>query len=336
MMFTEPHFRFEDLTANDFKENIYEDPYFRLRRPIEPERLKQIYQQAFIYDLLYGFARENFEPPSKIQDNNKATDTKSDNIRQKILDYLFKAELEADQQSKKVSIKENSELLVKVEDNLWDTNDLNTLRKSFSRIKEENFGLKTRLAIGEEELKKLREKHQLLVNETQTLPDQVRSLEKVNQRLYVRIQELEKSYKQNLDEAAYLDALRKEMRNELIASRKKVQELLNENSRNDYIAKKFDQQVSAIRNEAKADSREAVEKQRLANAKQISAMFRKNDELVKELQKEKAEHEKTRRALEHLRLHFMNSVVDTSGVVGVRKLSLNVNKDKIDDVKIKV
>jgi len=95
-----PHFYFEDLKAADFKETPYFDPYHRLRHPVEPERLKLIYQQAFIYDLLYSFAKEylpdvkNLHENDTVQDsNNKQTDTRIDLIKEKVLEYLFKNEV---------------------------------------------------------------------------------------------------------------------------------------------------------------------------------------------------------------------------------------------------
>ena len=93
----EPHFKFEDLSINDLKEDNYVDPYYKLRRPIEPERLKLIYQQAFIYDLLYTFAKEHLSDVQDVQknknktlENEKTTDTTIDSLKEKVLEYLFK------------------------------------------------------------------------------------------------------------------------------------------------------------------------------------------------------------------------------------------------------
>lgn len=57
--FQTPHFEFKDLQLEDLRDVEYVDPYYHIRRPIEPSRLKLIYQQAFIYDLLYKFAKEH-------------------------------------------------------------------------------------------------------------------------------------------------------------------------------------------------------------------------------------------------------------------------------------
>lgn len=57
--FRPPYFEFKDIKPEDLRELKYVDPYYYMRRPIEPERLKSIYQQAFIYDLLYRFAKEH-------------------------------------------------------------------------------------------------------------------------------------------------------------------------------------------------------------------------------------------------------------------------------------
>lgn len=68
--FRPPYFEFDDIKLEDLREVEYRDPYYWIRRPIEPERLKSLYQQAFIYDLLYRFAKEHLPNIPDRRDEN--------------------------------------------------------------------------------------------------------------------------------------------------------------------------------------------------------------------------------------------------------------------------
>jgi hypothetical protein len=328
--FVEPHFKFNELKAEDLRDDDpnWKDPWSRLRRPLDPKKLQQIYQQAYIYDLLYRFAQENL--PKKAEDIsqsslNKATDTKIDSIKDKVLDYLFKNDFKVDVDEKKAIEVEVRTDGSKSEDNLWDTEDLVILRKEFKRVKEENFALKTRLAIANEEIKTLYEKYEKSIIETKSLPDEVRSLEKANQRMYVRIQEVEKSYKANLDEMFELDKACKQAREEAAQGRKKCQGLLNEKSRLEYELQKYEFGASKIKRELRLEFKEKLEAQRLKMLKEINSFAKQNSVVSRELQDEKTEHERCKKALEQLRIHFMS--------VSLSQSNLN---DRIDDSKLQM
>jgi hypothetical protein len=332
--FVEPRFQFHKLKTEDFRdEPDWKDPWYRLRQPIEPEKLQQIYQQAFIYDLLYRFAKEHL--PSKNDQTkdqsecvslDKATDTKIDRIRDKVLDYLFKNEIKVESKSspEETGITKPNETL-RVDGDLWSTDDLNILRKRFDRIKDENMALKTRLALANEEIKSLNDKYEKLAMETKSLPSESRSLEKANQRMYVRVQQVEQSYRANLDDVFELDKTCKIARDEALEARKKCQVLLHEKSRLEYELQKYEQGARRIKSELRLEFKERLEAQKLKFTKEISLLAKQNGTVSRDLQEEKTEHERCRRALEQLRIHFMS--------VSFSQANLN---NRIDDSKIQM
>ena len=153
--FQEPHFRLEDLNINDFKTEQYDSSN---RFNIEPERLTQIYQQAFIYDLLFKFAKEYLPDIDEVKkrpapnncdasslEKNQSTDTTIDKIKEKVLEYLFNDKNKA---SKEFEGQNGLDLIetVSSSDNIWNTDDLNILRKNFDGIK--GISLKVPLKFG--------------------------------------------------------------------------------------------------------------------------------------------------------------------------------------------
>lgn len=183
MEYKQPYFKIEDLKLDDLKLDVNIKP----RGPIEPEKLKSIYTQAFIYDLLYKFAKEYLPHiddlnSRKENESEKATDTTVDSIKDKVIEYLLNL-------NEKKEEKLESEVSV---NNIWSTDDLNVLRKHFTSIKEENFLLKSKLVVNQEENIKLKEELNQLKVENNSIKGEKLSLEQFNERLYIRVQDLEK------------------------------------------------------------------------------------------------------------------------------------------------
>lgn len=139
--FKEPFFRLEDLDLNENKNH-----HFIPGSHIEPERLTSIYQQAFIYDLLYKFAKE-YLPDVKDSNKNKevrnasipsekdqATDTTIDNIKEKVIEYLFNKNI-------KVEVPDTNVQNEKEASSIWNNDDLNILRKNTENIKGMSFSM---------------------------------------------------------------------------------------------------------------------------------------------------------------------------------------------------
>jgi hypothetical protein len=330
--FVEPHFKYTDLKAEDFNEKPdYSDLIYRLRQPIDSNRLQQIYQQAFIYDLLYGFAKDKLPTAKHANDTknsnkSQATDTTIDSIRDQVLDYLFKNHIhistDAALENQPVFVNEKAE---HPSQNLWNTEDLNILRKRFDSIKQENYSLRAQLALANDDKKALRDNYDKLLHDTKTLPDEVRALEKSNERLYIRVQEVEKSYKNNLDEMIALDKSYRGALGEAAQARKKCHELEGEKSRAQYELSKYEQGARSIKTELRLEYREKLNAQKQKLGKEIHLLTRQKDTISKELQTEKADHDRCKKALSQLRVHFMTT--DFS--------NLN-SRDQIDDSKLQI
>lgn len=182
----EPFFNIEDLKIDDLKE--FE--YVKLRTPIELERLKAIYTQAFIYDLLYKFAKEHLPHIEDVNEkkqtenvDDKSTDTTVDSIKEKVIEYILNIK-----DKKEPAKKEVNEISV----NIWDTDDLNMLRRNFSSIKERSYQLNSKLFVTQEENTKLKDSIERLTIENKTYKSEKLSLEQHNERLYIRVQDLER------------------------------------------------------------------------------------------------------------------------------------------------
>ena len=322
-----PHFKFEDLSINDLKEDNYTDPYYKLRRPIEPERLKLIYQQAFIYDLLYTFAKEHLSDVQDVQknknkalENEKTTDTTIDSLKEKVLEYLFKNQNKIElQENKNVSLKNDEKT-----DCLWNTDDLNILRREFTKIKETNYSLNSRMAVLQQENIELKEKYDKLKIETSSLPGEVRTFEKENERLYIRIQDLESRYEIYNKEMENADKIIKKMSDEINDLKSINQNITSEKLRLEFELNKHKQKLQSIKNEFKLYLVEKVDSIKLKHQKEIQSLCKKYDDLQNKYKTKSAKLDNNQKALDHLRAHFANNV------------SIVNTNDKIDDSQIKI
>lgn len=74
-------FEFKDIQPDDTKDSKYDLIIDFVRKPLEAERIQNIYQQAFIFDLLYRFAQQHL---------NKTSNNKQDNADQsKFIGFFF-------------------------------------------------------------------------------------------------------------------------------------------------------------------------------------------------------------------------------------------------------
>lgn len=303
-----PHFCIDDLKLEDLKEPKYVDPYYFLRRPLEPERLNTIYQQAFIFDLLYRFAKEHLpnveEIPrnENIGNNEKTTDTTVDSIKDKVLEYLFKNNVE---------IKEKSETIKNetVNENIWNADEIEVLRKNLVKKKEENYQLKSQLAVTNEENKNLKQSLEKIKTETKYWPDEIKSLEKTNERLYIRVQDMESRYVIYSAEMEKLENSIKELGENKKNLKSKLEELNSEKLKLELENNRLNAKLDSCKNELKSYFLAKCEKYKLKYLKQIRKLENELNDTQEHLKKEKDQHEKCKKGLEHLRNHFMYAFV---------------------------
>jgi chromosome segregation ATPase len=336
----EPHFRFEDLKAEELRQEDYVDPYYRLRRPIEEERLRTIYQQAFIFDLIYKFAKEylpdvslkeKFQIKNKIE-KDKSTDTKIDFIKEKVIEYLFRngINVEEDEHNKK-NEKENDGII-----NLWSIDEINVLRKNFEKIKDENFHLKSKLAALQETNIEIREKFENLAIQTKNMPQEKLTLEQENERLYIRLMDLESRYASYIKELESNDKEMKCLNQSIDKIKEENSQLISQKLKLEYELKKREEKLRLIKSQLKLFYGEKLEKIQISYKKAILYYKEKLDKLNIKYESEKSEKEKARIALEVLRSHYMNKLTDNKQSTCITDLSRYSNNDKIDDHQIKI
>lgn len=319
----DPHFQLDDLKVEDLKPENYVDPYYYIRRPIEPERLKQIYQQAFIYDLLYNFAKEYL--PSELNvskeratasnddelGQNKSTDTTIDSIKEKVLAYLFKSDVKLntdnddddDEKKTKQSIDHNDS----GETALWNTDDLNILRKEFAKIKECNFRLRGKMVAVEEENKQLKDKYERLAIETKSLPGDVKTLEQANERLYIRIQDLESRYTIYAKEIENMDAQMRQTEEEAKRARELNEVLKSEKKALEYQLSKNEMRLKSCENDFLLYYNEKLDAVKFKYGKELAKCKEALTSMSEKYKQERSKYERAQKALEHLRVHFMTN-----------------------------
>ena len=347
--YVEPHFNFEDLHINDIREDNYKDPYYGLRRPIEPERLQSIYQQAFIYDLLYNFAKEflpeiehvgqkakekNDTISSSSKTAHKTTDTTIDTIKDKVLEYLFKNHPRVDENELGLTdpkIHKEKHDDPKTGSSIWDTNDMNVLRKTFQGVKENNHALKSRLTVIQDEYNELKAKHEHLKLETQAMPNAIKTLEKENERLYIRMQDLESGYAIYSRDLQNADKLIKSHQEEKYELNKSIQQLTSDKFKLEYEVNKLQQKLASIKSEFKLYYLSKVDSLKLKYAKEIEFLKKRFFELNEKYKSKKSQLEKNQKALDHLRSHFATTYTSSNANALSEKVT-----DKIGDNQIKI
>ena len=331
------HFTLDDLKHEDLN---FESEVLSKRLPsyfkqsFDAEELKNLYQSAYIFNLLFDFAREYLPPlrgeecvdTDKHQHKEATTDTSCDRIKEKILEFLFKNEKSfVVEESEAVKIEPVRIDTQSIEDQLWNTEEINTLRKVFASIKEKNINLNSRLIMLERDNNELREKLEILRTETKNLPTEKRALASENERLYIRLRDLELEHKTFNSQLDLIENDKKILKERLDYERKTNQTLSNEKTMIEFELRKCENVLNTTRNEFQSKQMLLIEKIKLKYKQRMAKLEAKIEKLKEELGVEKEEHLKTQNALKHLRSHFMSEC-----------LPLSKNPVKLDDDKIKL
>jgi len=302
-----PHFQLEDLDLKDTKH----DSYFYANRHIEPEQLSAIYQQAFIYNLLYNFAKEhlsdvddvkNSKSPktdmSLIIEKDQGTDTTIDKIKEKVIEYLFE----------KKNIDENlNKTLGQPTDEIWNIDDLNVLRKNFASIKENNILLRSKLVVFEEDNKKLKERLEAIEITSKNALNEKLTLEQENERMFIRIQDLESRYhifhndlvKADQDKQVYLE--------EISSLKYQKQELELKISKFKFQLNNLEEKFKLQRIENNIELETITETLKIKHEKHIYSLEKKYADLEEKYNHKELNGLRNQKALEQLRTHFMLS-----------------------------
>jgi hypothetical protein len=313
----------EDLNYENEVLNKNLPSYFK--RSLNVEELKNLYQSAYIFNLLFDFAREYLPPlrgeeptEDEIKEKEATTDTSCDKIKEKILEFLFRNE-------KSFKVESNVPKTVVSEEQLWDTDEINTLRKVFASIKETNIQLNSQMIVLERENKELREKLETLRVETQNLPTEKRNLSSENERLYIRLRDLQLEFKTFNSQMDFHEKEKNMLKERLDSERKINQTLSNEKTMIEFELRKCENGLNSLTNDFKLKQTLLIDKIKLKYENRIAKLEAKINKLKEQFETEKGEHLKTQNALKHLRSHFMSEC-----------LPVSKNPVKLDDDKIKL
>jgi hypothetical protein len=274
------------------------------RTHLDDNELKSIYESAFLFSLLYNFAKENQPKPKEILDNSQfkeaSTDTQIDLIKEKVFEFLNRNDIRTNSEEKYNKYHNRDEL--------WNSDDLNDLRSIFYQTKDENQSLRSRILVMELENKELKEKYEQLKNDTRLLPDEKFTLEKENKRVTILIQEMEKELIHNAKDIDLLVKEGKYLKSNLDLEKKQNQVLLNKCEQFEFKLRKYENDLLTMKSELKLKYKTICDNFKLKCENKLKEKQKELKKVKEELTNEKETHLKTQSALKQLRMHFMGEL----------------------------
>jgi hypothetical protein len=307
------HLTLDDIEINDIKPN--ENRRGHRRRNLDPDQLKSIYESAYIFTLLYGYAKESDRQAGQSAPVRDAqTDTNTDKIKEKVLDFLSKqANEKSSQQPHDVTM-----------ENIWNVDELDVLRNHFDAVKQDSIIVKSKLLVVEKENQDLRKENQSLISNLNSVNKEKHEVQLTNDRLSIRIEQIERELTSKFKENEILRANAKLGQEKLLADRKQIQTLTETNYKLDFQGNQYANKLEAIRTELKCDFDLLLDKLNFEHGKQIRDLAATIKDLKHQLELEKNKNNKTETALKHLRSHFLADNPNTC------------NSHKLNDKSIKL
>ena len=189
---------------------------------------------------------------------------------------------------------------------IWNTREIDVLRRVFQSAQKQNINLKARLQGSEEELEKLKKKHKALTITQGSNSGNIQSAVKANQ----RIQLLSQNLKVQLDKANRdIQLLEKELGELKDSKRESLKELRDTRVLLDSERLEKKRLEIDLQNQNKEVLREwhlREDNLKLLHQEDIGYLRKQNTKISRQLEQEKKDHHRTQKALEHLRLHFAN------------------------------
>ena len=210
---------------------------------------------------------------------------------------------------------------------LWNSSEIEILREVFKEAKRQNAQLKAILKTNQEHLNKLERKYKRQYNVLELRTEKLQEARNANERLQIAGDNFKKQLRSANKTIEFLHDEIKVLREIQSELSKKAQNLRSEldKERIDRKNAQFDlinQQQAALR---EMELRE--EKLKLLHAEDVDYLQNQIESLTKELEKEKADHQRSLKGLQHLRNHF-----SSVPLVG-EKLSSKANVVNTDQLK---
>ncbi|CAD5118142.1 DgyrCDS6878 [Dimorphilus gyrociliatus] len=273
-----------------------------------------------------------YEPVFDLQDNESVLDDEFANIREESIFSRTQVPISKNDFDKIKNVYERVWLMEKMkEDNLkdeeddernilsndfdtsnciWTQNEIATIRTEYMKIKKENSRLNALITLYKQQNEELEKNVKEIYKRYEEKHKKYFEGKKKCDRLQILCKSLYKDVEKCTLRVEKLEYLLCSLRNERIDTNKEVTQLktnLNvEIVRHQSDCANFERERSNL----EASFKQKEDEIRLGYSQQISRLEYKLDQLTDELEKEKSDHKRTLKALEHLRRHFMTVNID--------------------------
>jgi chromosome segregation ATPase len=187
---------------------------------------------------------------------------------------------------------------------IWNSKEIEVLRSVFQTAKEQNLKLRAQIFETQNQFEKLQEKYKRQCKEHEKRTTRLKEATKANERLTI----VAKNLKQQVDSAIkQIDGLKAQIR-EMDQSRKghlkDIHELRVATDHERLDRKKAELELQHLTQESLRERRIREENLKMMHDEDIQFLQKTIEELSEELEREKRDHERTKRGLNHLRQHF--------------------------------
>ena len=195
-------------------------------------------------------------------------------------------------------------MTIQSDNDFWDSNEMNVLRKVFKQCKRENLKLKAEASMSDERWGTMGHENSKLKSEIQKLKDDLQDAKKANERLYILSNNLEGNLKKVEARNSLLAEELHHKRDELSLRSKETHTLKIKHDKerltsNTYHQKLVDDKLISTRENEHREHMLII-----THKDQIEKMQSTIDSLVQDREKESKVHDHHIMALEHLRKHF--------------------------------
>lgn len=190
--------------------------------------------------------------------------------------------------------------------NLWNSEEIDVLRKVFKAAKSENSSLKAHLKAYREQLRKLERKYKKQSSILEVRTQKLREAHKANERLKIVADSCTKRLTAADATVEYLHEEIKDLRETQSRLSKESHSLRLELDRERIDRKNTQHDLVNQQQVAIREMQLREEKLNLLHQEDIEFLQNQIDTLTEELEKEKSNHQRSLRGLQHLRNHFSN------------------------------
>lgn len=190
--------------------------------------------------------------------------------------------------------------------NIWDSTEMETLRKVFKSTKHENMKLRAILLTTHEELEKLKSKNKQLTSVVEIRTEHLNEATKANERMHIMCKSLKKELDISTAKVSFLHEENASLRESKSKFANETHKLQLHSDKERIERKKVELDLRNQQKDAMRDIETREEHLNILHENDIQYLRNKILEAKEELETEKQDHARTKRGLDHLRTHFAN------------------------------